>query len=149
MDTTSRISIWLSRVTILAATAIFILISSRYLTDPVGMAGTAKISLGSPTAITIIRVGFGAFPLGFAVIALVCLFSNKRLLTGLYIVGTVIILATVIRIYGAVVDGATPETLKLLRPEFVMVVLSVSGIFLERRRLRLTTRKKESIALIS
>ena len=137
MDTISRIGLWQGRVVLLAATVIFTLISLRYLINPVAAANEFKISLGTSTAITNIRVGFGAFPLGFAIIVFSCLISTRRLLSGLFFVGTIIAVVTVVRIYGAVVDGTTTATLKVLRPEIAMSILSVVGIILEMRRRRL------------
>jgi hypothetical protein len=137
MDTISRIGLWQGRVVLLAATVIFTLIGLRYLINPVEAANEFKISLGTATAITNMRVGFGAFPLGFAIIVSSCLISTRRLLRGLFFVGTIIAVTTAVRIFGAVVDGTTHETLKVLRPEIVMSVLSVVGIILELRRRRL------------
>ncbi len=64
---------------------LFTLIGAKYLTDPVRAATSVKISLGSVAAITSMRVGFGAFPLGFAIIVASCLVSKvppTRLLVG-------------------------------------------------------------------
>jgi Domain of unknown function (DUF4345) len=136
MDTISRIGLWQGRVVLLAATVIFALIGLRYLINPVEAANEFKISLGTATAITNMRVGFGAFPLGFAIIVFSCLISTGRLLRGLFFVGTIIAVTTAVRIYGAVVDGTTHATIKVLRPEIVMSILSGVGIILELRRRR-------------
>src|SRR5439155_1316314 len=82
-----------------------------------GAAASFKISLGSAAAITSMRVGFGAFPLGFAIVVASCLMSTSRLLPGLYFVATIIGVATAARVLGIVVDGAAPESVFLLRPE--------------------------------
>src|SRR4249920_3917593 len=142
MDTISRLGLWQGRVVLLAATVIFMLIGLRYLINPVTAASEFKILLGSATAITNMRVGFGAFPLGFAIIVFSCLISTRRLLRGLFFVGTIIVVATVVRIYGAVMDGTTPETHKVLRPEIALSILSVVGIVLELRRRRLLVVNK-------
>jgi hypothetical protein len=82
------------------------------------------------------RVGFGAFPLGFALITFSCLISPRRHLRGLYFVMTIIATATAARILGIFLDGPAAESLGVLRPEFVMLTLSIVGILLETRRRR-------------
>ncbi|SRR6266566_1985978 len=141
MDTSSRFVLWLSRVVLFAATVIFSLIAVRYLANPVTTAAAFKISLGSAAAITNMRVGFGAFPLGFALITLVCLVSPRRHLTGLWFIMTIIGAATAGRLLGIVVDGPARESVMVLRPEVVLLTLSSVGFFLELRR-----RRRQSVA---
>jgi pimeloyl-ACP methyl ester carboxylesterase len=90
-------------------------------------------------AITIVRVGFGGFPLGFAAALLGCLLSPTRVLSGLSLHLAVMAAATIARIQGIVLDGLTPYNLALLRPEILLCVLSIVGIVLERRQLRPST----------
>ncbi len=134
-----RFAPWLNRLVLLAATLIFALISAKYIADPVRTAATFKISLGSAAAITNMRVGFGAFPLGCAIITLVCLVSTSRLLTGLCFVATMIGVATAARVFGILVDGAATESLVVLRAEVILLTLSIIGLFIELggRRYRL------------
>ena len=77
-----QFSHWLGRLVLLAAASLFIMIGSKYLSNPIHMAANDGISLGSGMAITRLRIGFGAFPLGFAIIILFCLVSKARLLPG-------------------------------------------------------------------
>ena len=135
-----RFTPWLTRLILGAATLIFTLIGVKYITDPVRAAASFKISLGSAAAITSMRVGFGAFPLGFAIIVASCLVSTSRQLRGLYFVATIIGVATAARVLGIMVDGAAPESVLLLRPEVALLALSVIGVVLEstRRRHQLT-----------
>jgi len=127
---------WLSRIVLFAATAIFSLIAVKYLADPVGTAAAFKISLGSAAAVTNMRVGFGALPLGFALITVGCLVSARRHVTGLWFVMTILGAATAGRILGIVVDGPAKESLMVLRPEVVLLTLSSVGLALELRRRR-------------
>ena len=92
------------------------------------------IVLTSPTAITVVRVGFGGFPLGFAIALFGCLIATRRLLTGASLMAAVIGAATVARIQGLVADGVTSYNLALLRPEVGLLTLSLVAIVLERRR---------------
>lgn len=140
MDGVGRYAIWLSRLVLAAATFVFVAISVKYIGDPVGAAAAFKISLGSPAAITNMRVGFGAFPLGFAIITFSSLISTARHLRGLFFLMTIIGAATAARILGIVVDGPAAESLYVLRPELAMLTLSIVAILLEtdRRRALLT-----------
>ena len=131
-----RFTPWLTRLILGAATLIFMLIGVKYLTDPVRAAASFKISLGSAAAITSMRVGFGAFPLGFAIVLASCLVSTSRVLPGLYFVATILGAATAARVLGIVVDGAAPESVFLLRPELALLALAILGVWLESGRRR-------------
>jgi len=131
-----RFAPWLTRLLLLATTALFTLISLRYLVDPVGKAAADEITLGTVMAISRLRVAFGAFPLAFAVILLGCLVSTKRHLTGLVVLATMIGIVTAVRLAGIVIDGSAAEALKLLRVEAIVLTLSVIGILVELGRRR-------------
>jgi hypothetical protein len=134
MNGFERAVIWFNRLVLLAAASIMTAIAIRQLRDPVGSTAAIGIVLSSPTAVTVARVGLGGFPLGFAIALGGCLISTKRLLTGVSLVAAVVGAATVARIQGLVIDGATAYNLGLLRPEFALLSLSTIGIVLERRR---------------
>jgi fucose permease len=119
----SRGVIWFDRLLLIAATFIMTMIAVRNL-----------------------RVGFGGFPLGFAIALVGCLIATRRLLTGVSLVAAVIGAATVARIQGLLVDGATSYNLALLRPEVVMLTLSLIAIVLERRRRRQGTARVQHAA---
>ena len=125
--------IWFSRAVLMLTAVIMTAIALRNLRDPVGATRPLDIVLASPTATTIVRVGFGGFPLGFAIALFACLLSNARLLTGLVLVVAVVGAATAARIQGLLLDGVTPYNLSLLRPEFLMLALATAGILLHRR----------------
>jgi len=134
VDNRWRFVPWLSRFVLLSATVIFSAIAVKYLADPVRTAAEFKISLGSAAAVTNMRVGFGALPLGFSLITLGCLISARRRLTGLWFIVTIFGVATAARILGIVVDGPARESLMVLRPEVVLLALSSVSLVLERRR---------------
>jgi hypothetical protein len=142
----SRGVIWFDRLLLIAATFIMTMIAVRNLRDPIGATLPMGIVLNSPTAITVVRVGFGGFPLGFAIALVGCLIATRRLLTGVSLVAAVIGAATVARIQGLLVDGATSYNLALLRPEVVMLTLSLIAIVLERRRRRQGTARVQHAA---
>jgi len=130
----SRGIIWFNRLLLAAATFIMTMIAVRTLRDPIGSTLPLGIALNSPTAITVVRVGFGGFPLGFAFALFSCLVSTRRLLTGVSLVVAVMAAATLARIQGLLVDGVTSYNLTLLGPEIVMLTLSLVAMVLERRR---------------
>jgi hypothetical protein len=134
MTMSSRIVVWFNRLVLAAATVVMLMIAGRNLRDPIGATLPLDIALGSPSAVTIVRVGFGGFPLGFAVALGFCAFSAKRLLAGMALLAAVIGAATAARVQGLLLDGMTPYNLGLLRPEVAMLTLSAIGIALERRR---------------
>lgn len=136
MNGTSRAVVWFHRLLLTAAAIIMVMIAFRNLRDPIGATQPLGVVIASPTGMTVVRVGFGGFPLGFAVALVTCLISTERLLGGLYLLASVIGAATLARIQGLVLDGATPYNSGLLRPEVVLCILSLVGIALERRRRR-------------
>jgi len=139
--------VWFNRLLLAAATFIMTMIALRTLRDPIGSTLPLGIVLNSPTAITVVRVGFGGFPLGFAIALFSCLISTRRLLTGVSLVAAVMAAATVARIQGLLVDGVTSYNLALLRPEIVMLTLSLVAIVLERRRRQQGGRVRYGAAL--
>jgi len=137
-DGSARRSIWFARGVLGAATLLMIRIGVEYLTDPVGAVAPRGITLGSAEAITMMRVSGGVF-LAMAIAFGISLVSDRRLLSG---VGLLAILAwtlTAVRLAGLAIDGAAPFTLKVLKPEVALVVLSTAAfVFLRRRDSRAT-----------
>jgi hypothetical protein len=129
-----RHSIWFSRLVLGVATLLFGAIALRGLFDPVGSSAVHEIALGSPAGVTVARVGFGAFPLAFALILLGCVIAERRLLTGLGSLVVVAIVLTAGRLLGLVLDGAAPFTVRVLKPEIALVVASMAAFVLELRR---------------
>jgi len=112
------------------------MIAARYMANPAGEAATRQIALAPPDASSTVRIGFGAFPLAFAILTLACLVSTRRILAGLLLVTTVMGVATAVRAFGILVDGAGVESLRLLRVEAIFMVLFVAGLVLEVGRRR-------------
>lgn len=129
-------TLWLTRLILLLPTTIFALIAFRYIANPAAAGAGAGISLDSPLAHTIARVGFGAFPLAFAILTLACLVSTRRLLAGLSLVGTILGIALLVRIFGIIVDGTARESIGLVKAEAVLLALTAVGLLLEFARRR-------------
>lgn len=136
MTRSSQGLIWFERLVLAAGTLIMTMIALRTLRDPIGMTLPLGIALNAPTAITVVRVGFGGFPLGFAIALFSCLISTRRLLIGVSLVAAVMAATMVARIQGLMVDGVTAYNLARLPPEIAMLTLSLVAIVLERRRRR-------------
>lgn len=131
-----RFGIWVSRLPLIAITAIFTIISAKFLISPVQSAAAQGISFNSGVGVTVARIGFGAFPLAFALITLSCLISRRRLLAGIYIVLTLITVVLVVRVFGMIADNSVKESMPVLVPEIVLGVLSIIALNLEKRRRR-------------
>jgi hypothetical protein len=129
-----RFAPWLTRLMLLAPTVIFALIASRYLFDPIHAGAAVGLAFNTPMAITVTRVGFGAFPLTCSIFTLSCLVSTRRILTGLGFVAMIMAVALVVRVSGMLVDGSVRENMGLVRAESLMLVLFIIGVFIERGR---------------
>ena len=127
-------SIWFNRLVLAAATVLFLTIARRGLFDPVGSSAVHEIMLGSNASVTVARVAFGGFPLAFAVILLICLVSERRLLMGLSALVVVSLVVTGARVLGIVLDGPAPFSMHVLKPEVGLVLASTTALLLERRR---------------
>jgi len=125
---------WLTRLMLLAPTVIFALIASRYLFDPIHAGGAVGLAFNTPMAMTVTRVGFGAFPLACSIFTLSCLVSTRRILTGLGFVAMITAVALIVRAFGMLVDGSVHENMGLVRAESLMLVLFIIGVFIERGR---------------
>lgn len=126
-----KFSPWLTRLILLWPTLVFGLIATRYLVHPIKNAADVGISVVSPLGLTILRVGFGAFPLACFLFTLFCLVSARRILTGFIFVSTVISAALLVRVAGMLADGTTAESMRLVVAEIVMLVLLVFGATLQ------------------
>jgi hypothetical protein len=131
-----RHTVWFNRVVLSAATLLMGSIGFRGLFDPVRMSAQHAITLGSAAGVTVARVGFGGFPMALAIILLACVAAERRLLMGLAILAVVAVVITAARLLGLALDGAAPFTVRVLKPEFALIVASMTALLLERRRRR-------------
>ena len=132
----SHFALWVNRVVLCAAVLIFTMIGVRYVSDPVGASAATGVTLNSGLAVSTTRIGFGAFPLAFAIFSLVCLLSNRRLITGVSLVATVISTAIIVRVFSVLADGVIPQSVRLFVPETVILLLALTGLLLEAARLK-------------
>jgi hypothetical protein len=111
---------------------LFGFIGWRYLTNPIGTAGLDLISLGSPAAVTDMRV-IGALFFACGLITTFYL-STERLLAGLAFVLTVVSVVTAARAFGLWTDGPAPGTVSKLTTEFVLLTIFIVGSLAEFAR---------------
>jgi Domain of unknown function (DUF4345) len=145
MNRFARLSVWFNRVVLAGATILFSLIGTRYIVDPVAAVAPHRITLGSSEAVTMMRVCGGVF-LGIAGLLLASLFARRRLFDGIAVLAVISIVVTAVRLFGLVIDGSAPFTLRVLKPEVALVVLSSIGFVFERRRLRGVERGRVAYA---
>jgi hypothetical protein len=131
-------SIWFGRLVLAGSALLFTRIGLGTVLGPVAEAGRTHTTLGSPDAITVVRVEGGIF-VGIAVVLAYCLISERRLLAGLAFLATLAVAVMGARLIGLALDGPGPFTLMVLKPEVALVVLSGCAVLLERRRTTHTT----------
>ena len=129
-----RFAPWIQRIVLAAATFVFGAIGIRHIANPVQAATAAGATLNTAFAVTTTRVGFGAFPLGVAIFTVTSLFSTRRLVPAVQLVATMVTSAIVVRVIGAIADGAVPASSKLFIPEGVILLLSLTGLLLQPKR---------------
>jgi hypothetical protein len=126
-------SIWLNRLVLGAGVVLFTQLGLGNMVGPVSVASRTHTMLGSPDAITALRVQGSVF-IGIAAILAYCLASERRLLAGLGFFATIITGVAGVRCLGLVLDGPGSFTLMTLKAEVAMAVISACAVLLERRR---------------
>lgn len=126
-------SIWFGRLVLVAASVLMGVVGTRYLVNPTAAVSEQGTVLTTADALTSARVSGGLF-LALLLILLACM-PVRRLLFGLSVLATVSTALLAVRLLGLLVDGPGPFTLKVLKPEVGLVLLSLAALFLERRRL--------------
>ena len=138
-------SIWFSRLVLGAGALLFTQLGLGNIVGPVAVASRTHTTLGSPDAITVVRVQGGVF-IGIAVLLAYCLASERRLLPGLGFFATIITGVAGVRLMGLMLDGSGPFTLMVLKPEVGLLVLSALAVLLERRRSRSLASCRQAVA---
>ncbi len=133
----TRLAPVLGRMPLVMATVIFTAISFRFMSDPVHAAAATGIVFTRPIGLTVGRIGFGAFPLGAAIVTALCLASPRRLFTGLSFVAIMLGVALVVRIAGIAIDHTLAESLRVTISEILLLTLSVVGMIALTARRRL------------
>ena len=110
------------------------MISIEPLSHPAANAAAQGIAFTSSLGATLFRVSFAGFPLGCAAFLAYCLLSGRRTLTGLIFSALILGILLVVRVYGMEVDSTVQQSMPLVKPEVVLVVITLIGAALEKRR---------------
>jgi hypothetical protein len=125
---------WFSRVPLIFATLIFLLIGSKYVMNPSGAATGSGLSITAPVGTTNMRAGVGGFALGAALITAGCLIFGENLRNGLYFVVAILSPVLVVRVAGALVDGSLEASARIVAAETTLLILSLLGLHFSRHR---------------
>jgi hypothetical protein len=132
MNTFWKVAPWISKVIVLMSTAVFIMISIEPLAHPAANAAAQGIAFTSSLGATIFRVSFAGFPLGCAAFLVYCLLSGRRTLTGLIFSALVLGILLIVRVYGMEVDSTVQQSMLLVKPEVILVVITLIGAAIEK-----------------
>jgi len=143
MQPISRFAPWINRWALSASTLVFTMIALRYIVDPVRASAATGVTLAPGLATTVTRIGFGAFPLAVAIFTFSCLFSKRRQAAGVELVAIVMFTAIVVRLISVAMAGATAQSTRLFIPETAILLLSLTGMVLERSRRKLEVPREQ------
>jgi len=124
---------WIARATLTLATALFILIGSKYVLAPVSAAAESGLAFTTLVGQTNMRAGVGGFALGCAIITLVCLVSPNRLRAGLWFIAGMVAPVLLVRLYGVVADGTFEANRRIVIVETALLALATTGLAITRK----------------
>jgi len=93
-----RLAPHVSRIVLVLVAILLFRIGSRYILDPAGALSPDGIVLRSASAMTVARVGLGAFPLAIAIFALGSVFVSRALTAATSLVAIVMATALTVRV---------------------------------------------------
>ena len=132
------LSVWAGRVVLGLAGLLLLRVGFGLMLDPVRAVTEQGIVLPSASAVTSMRAVGGGF-VGVGVLLLATLAAQRWLRSGLILLLTFAGTLTAGRLVGLALDGPAPFTLKVLKPEVALVVLSSLALLATFRRQRPTT----------
>src|SRR5579872_3699787 len=121
---------WLGQLLVVAVIALFTLVGFKFVIDPVNAASGSGFSLASAVGFTNARAGLGGFPLCIAALLVFCLVSGRRRMA-LGFIATVSSIILSLRLFGAAHDGTFLQSLHIIVPEVVILVLALLVLRLE------------------
>jgi hypothetical protein len=134
MNTLWKAAPWIGKVIVLMSTTIFIMISVQPFVHPAANAAAQGIAFTSSIGPTLFRVSFAGFPLGCATFLIYCLLSHRRTMPGLIFSAVMLGVLLVVRIYGMEVDSTVQQSMPLVKPEIVLVAITLLGVAIEMGR---------------
>jgi hypothetical protein len=129
----SRTTSWPARLVLAAAALLYLAIGAKFVTQPESAAARSGLEAVSAVGWTTLRAGLGGFPLGISALLLFCAASPSRTLTGLVTAAGVTGAVLAVRLASAVIDHSMGESIALLAPETVVVVLTSVAALIVRR----------------
>jgi hypothetical protein len=142
----ARLAPHFARLVLLFQAVVLTLIASRILLDPVGASAKAQISLGSPLAMVVAQIGFGAFPLAAAIFVAVCALSARTLRAGLTFVLILDLTALAVRLHAMLPAGGFAQNRGPLIGETAFSVLAVAALIWQSSWLRRSSEPAASAA---
>jgi len=130
--------VWVGRVVLGLAGLLLLRVGFGLMFDPVRAVTEPGIALPSPSAVTSMRAVGGGF-VGVGLLLLATLPSLRWIRSGLILLVTFAGALTAGRLVGLALDGPAPFTLKVLKPEVALVVLSGLALLTTFRRQTSTT----------
>jgi hypothetical protein len=134
MKTFWKAAPWIGKVIVLISAAIFVMISIEPLVHPAANAASQGIAFTSSVGATLFRVSFAGFPIGCAAFLAYCLVSSRRTLTGLIFSALMLGALLAVRVYGMEIDSTVQQSMPLVKPEIVLVAITLAGVVMETRR---------------
>jgi hypothetical protein len=142
----ARLPLHFARFVLLFQGVVLTLIASRILLDPIGASAKVQIDLGSPLAIVVAQIGFGAFPLAAAIFVAVCALSARTLRAGLIFVLIFDLTALAVRLHAVLPAGGFAQNRGPLIGETVFSVLALAGLMWQSGWLRRSSEPPASAA---
>jgi hypothetical protein len=142
----ARLAPHFARLVLIFQAVVLTLIASRILLDPVGASAKAQISLGSPLAMVVAQIGFGAFPLAAAIFVAVCALSARTLRAGLTFVLILDLTALAVRLHAMLPAGGFAQNRGPLIGETAFSVLAVAALIWQSSWLRRSSEPAASAA---
>jgi hypothetical protein len=123
---------WTPRLVLLAVSLLYLMIGTKFVLSPEPSAAVSGLAVAAPVGRTTLRAAMGGFPLGIALSLMFCALSAARTVAGLRLAAAVTATVLAIRLVGAATDHTLSESARLLAPETVVVVLTVTMAWLFR-----------------
>ena len=133
---TDRLPTHFARIVLLLQGVVLTLIAARVLSDPIAASAQDQIGLGSPLAIVVAQIGFGAFPLAAAIFVIVCAISVATLRVGLAFVLIFDLTALAVRLHAVLAVGGFAANRGPFIGETVFGVLALGALVWQSGRLR-------------
>ena len=130
--------VWVGRVVLGLAGLLLLRVGFGLMFDPIRAVTEQGIALPSSSAVTSMRAVGGGF-VGIGLLLLAHLAARRWLRSGLILLLTFAGALTAGRLVGLALDGPAPFTLKVLKPEVALVVLSGLALLTTFRRQTSTT----------